>query len=243
MAFLVPDETRTDITVPVKVRLIPDDARSNRKIASWVPAGGKMKPCYPLLCGGIGVTVHNTQSIHQAQGTTMAEQYSRATWPNCNMGGVVVHYYVDDKEAWQNLREDEQGWHAADKLGPGNTQTIAVEIIMSGKGDKADIDAEENGAMLVASILHRHCWGIDDVYQHHDWYPPKNCPLYIRPHWPQFLEKVKAYLDSLNGETPATDENEALRKEIDRYEAERDKIKKLADEAVAKLNDILDLLK
>ena len=40
----------------------------------------------------IGVTVHNTDWITTAVGTTPAEQYTRAT-VNGNMKDVRVHYY------------------------------------------------------------------------------------------------------------------------------------------------------
>lgn len=126
----------------------------------------------------------------------MAEQYTRATYPNCNMGSVRVHYYVDENEAWQNLDEGEVGWHAADgNYGPGNSTTIAIEIIMDGTGAEYNRIAEDNGARLCAAILKRH--GLDEnaVYQHHDWYARKDCPAYIRPHWSAFLALVRQYLN------------------------------------------------
>lgn len=56
--------------------------------------------------------------------------------------------------------------------------------------------AEDNGARLCAAILKRH--GLDEtaVYQHHDWYPRKDCPAYIRPHWRAFLAAVRQYLNN-----------------------------------------------
>ena len=125
----------------------------------------------------------------------MAEQYTRATYPNCNMGSVRVHYYVDENEAWQNLDEGEVGWHAADgNYGPGNSTTIAIEIIMDGTDAEYNRIAEDNGARLCAAILKRHGLDEDAVYQHHDWYARKDCPAYIRPHWSAFLAAVRQYL-------------------------------------------------
>ncbi|MDE6664607.1 MAG: hypothetical protein K2K14_00215, partial [Ruminococcus sp.] len=43
----------------------------------------------------IGLTIHNTDWISVASGTTSAEQYTRAT-VNGNMNDVRVHYYVDN---------------------------------------------------------------------------------------------------------------------------------------------------
>ena len=42
-----------------------------------------------------GITLHNTDDIKEAAGTTDPEQYVRSTI-NGNMGSVRVHYYVDD---------------------------------------------------------------------------------------------------------------------------------------------------
>lgn len=154
----------------------------------------------------IGVTIHNTDAI-KVNGTTMAEQYTRATY-NGNMGTVRVHFYVDDKEAWQNLPLDRQGWHAADGSGNGNTRTIAIECI----GDSAK--AEDNAARLAAYLLSSNGLDTSALYTHTFWlnvrdgkgaelskdercvlpHPYKVCPLYIIPHWAVFVEKVRGYM-------------------------------------------------
>lgn len=60
----------------------------------------------PLL----GVTIHNTPTI-SVKNTTMSEQYTRAT-VNGNMRTARIHYYVDHVEAWHNLPDNWQSWHA-----------------------------------------------------------------------------------------------------------------------------------
>lgn len=158
-----------------------------------------------------GITIHNTDPIYVTN-TTMAEQYTRAT-VNGNMKDVRVHYYVDAKEAWQNLPLDYQSWHAADGSGDGNTTTISIEVIM---GSQLDTDAEINAARLVAYLLMMYDLDISDVYTHTYWlnnrdglgknltkdekctlkHQYKTCPLYIIPHWQEFLDKVKAFMSS-----------------------------------------------
>lgn len=153
-----------------------------------------------------GVTIHNTGAI-KVSGTTMAEQYTRAT-RNGNMNSVRVHYYVDDKEAWQNLPLDWQGWHAADGNGDGNTATIAIECI----GQSAE--AEDNTARLAAWLLKQNGMNVQQLYTHTYWlnvrdgrgaklskdercvlsHPYKVCPIYIIPHWSDFVAKVKRYI-------------------------------------------------
>lgn len=185
----------------INEKIIPDDARANKNCASWCKRGQQMKPCRKLVGGVQGVTIHNTGDLANVKDD--AECYTRATWPNCNMGGVVVHYYVDDVAIWQNLREDEQGWHAADGFGPGNTTTIAIECIMSGRGDAADRAAEENAARLAAYLLKKYSLGIDRLYTHNHWMGQpdkivpgvrKNCPIYILPHWESFRVRVAALM-------------------------------------------------
>ncbi len=184
MAFLTPDATRTEHGLVIKEKIIPD--------------GSKLKPNRPLKNGKVEwITIHNTADINEAPGTNDAEQYARATH-NGNMGGVSVHYYIDETDCWQMLREDEMGYHAADgKTGPGNSTSLAIEIIMNGSGSAEDVGAEDRGALLAAILLHRHGLGIDKLTTHNHWYPKKYCPAYILPHWSRFVARVKKYLDAM----------------------------------------------
>jgi N-acetylmuramoyl-L-alanine amidase CwlA len=159
----------------------------------------------------IGVTIHNTDWINAASGTTPAEQYTRAT-RNGNMKTVRVHFYVDNVCAWQNLPYEYQGWHAADGSGNGNTATIAIECIMSSKYNDKDKRSEDNCARLAAALLKKYGLGIENLYTHTHWLNVrdgikgttdylntrknkyKNCPLYILPHWEAFKNKVLMYM-------------------------------------------------
>ena len=145
----------------------------------------------------MGVTIHNTDWITTASGTTPAEQYTRATY-NGNMGDVRVHYYVDNTCAWQNLPLTLSGWHAADGNGNGNTRTIAIECIMSSAYNDRDKKSEDNCARLAAELLKKHGLTIDNLYTHKHWYNKKYCPAYILPHWNSFKAKVQSYMKSEN---------------------------------------------
>ena len=159
----------------------------------------------------IGVTVHNTDWISVASGTTPAEQYTRAT-VNGNMKDVRVHYYVDNTCAWQNLPHSLSGWHAADGSGNGNRRTIAIECIMSSAYNVTDKKSEGNCARLAAALLKKYNLDINHLFTHTHWLnvrdgksgtvdylntaknPYKTCPLYILPHWSAFKAKVQKYL-------------------------------------------------
>ena len=168
----------------------------------------------------IGVTVHNTDWISVASGTTPAEQYTRAT-VNGNMKDVRVHYYVDNTCAWQNLPLSLSGWHAADGSGNGNRRTIAIECIMSSAYNDRDKKSEDNCARLAAALLKKYDLDINHLYTHTHWLnvrdgkcgsvdylntarnPYKMCPAYILPHWAEFKKKVQGYMNSATTPTPS----------------------------------------
>ena len=168
----------------------------------------------------IGVTVHNTDWISVAIGTTPAEQYTRAT-VNGNMKDVRVHYYVDNVCAWQNLPLSLSGWHAADGSVNGNRRTIAIECIMSSAYNVTDKKSEDNCARLAAALLKKYNLDINHLFTHTHWLnvrdgksgtvdylntarnPYKMCPAYILPHWTEFKKKVQAYMNA-GSSTPAT---------------------------------------
>ena len=189
--FLTADSIKKEYGLTIKEKLIT--AKSGVKYYSDRKLDTKdHKPEY--------ITIHNTPDINEAAGTNDAEQYARATFNN-NMGDVVVHYYVDETDCWHILADDTVGWHAADGVnGPGNTKSVAVEIIMDGSGSQNDAEAEKRGALLAAILLHRYGLGVDRLKTHRDWYPRKYCPAYILPHWNDFVGKVKAYLAEIEAQ-------------------------------------------
>ena len=196
MEFLTPDKTYTEHGLTINEKLITEKSGvkyySNRKLATK-----DHRPEY--------ITVHNTADINEAAGTNDAEQYARATFNN-NMGDVVVHYYIDETACWHILADDTVGWHAADGVnGPGNTKSVAIEIIMDGSGKDYDKKAEDRGALLAAILLHKYGLGIDRLKTHRDWYPKKYCPAYILPHWDAFVAKAKKYFGEIEAEGKQTE--------------------------------------
>lgn len=200
MAILKPDTTTTMNGVTVNEYLLTKHNPNHIAMPS-ASMEGKI----------IGVTVHNTDWISVASGTTPAEQYTRAT-VNGNMKDVKVHYYVDNTCAWQNLPHSLSGWHAADGSGNGNRRTIAIECIMSSAYNVTDKKSEDNCARLAAALLKKYNLDINHLFTHTHWLnvrdgksgtvdylntaknPYKTCPLYILPHWSAFKAKVQKYL-------------------------------------------------
>ena len=200
MAILKPDTTTTMNGVTVNEYLLTKHNPNHIAMPS-ASMEGKI----------IGVTVHNTDWISVASGTTPAEQYTRAT-VNGNMKDVRVHYYVDNTCAWQNLPHSLSGWHAADGSGNGNRRTIAIECIMSSAYNVTDKKSEDNCARLAAALLKKYNLDINHLFTHTHWLnvrdgksgtvdylntaknPYKTCPLYILPHWSAFKAIVQKYL-------------------------------------------------
>jgi len=210
MAILKPDKTTTFGGVTVNEYLLTKHNPNKIDMPS-ASMEGKI----------IGVTIHNTDWISVASGTTPAEQYTRAT-VNGNMNDVRVHYYVDNTCAWQNLPLSLSGWHAADGSGNGNRRTIAIECIMSSAYNDRDKKSEDNCARLAAALLKKYNLSIDHLYTHTHWLnvrdgkfgtvdylntmrnPYKTCPLYILPHWSAFKAKVQSYMNSGTSTVPTT---------------------------------------
>ncbi len=202
MAILRPDATTTFGGVTVNEYLLTKHNPNHIDMPS-VSMAGKI----------IGVTVHNTDWITVASGTTPAEQYTRATVNN-NMRDVRVHYYVDNVCAWQNLPHSLSGWHAADGSGNGNRRTIAIECIMSSAYNSTDKKSEDNCAKLAAALLKQYGLDISHLYTHTHWLNVRDgrngtidqlntmynrykmCPAYILPHWATFKAKVQSYLNA-----------------------------------------------
>lgn len=148
------------------------------------------------------ITIHNTDWINVSSETTPAEQYSRAT-VNGNLNDVRIHFYVDDKCAWQNLPLDLMSWHSG--TNEGNRTSISIECIMSGNYNATDKKSEDNAAKLAAYLLKKFNFGIEKMVTHKYW-NGKQCPLYILPHWNDFVNKVKSYM----GSTPVIPAQEKL---------------------------------
>ena len=209
MAILTPDKITTLGGVIVKEYLLTKH-NPNHIAMPTVSMAGKV----------IGVTIHNTDRIKTAAGTTPAEQYTRAT-VNGNMKDVRVQYYTDSICSWQNLPLSLSGWHAADGSGNGNRRTIAIECIMNGSGDAADKRAEDSAARLAAALLKQYGLGINHLYTHTHWLNVRDgrngtvdqlntmhnsykmCPAYILPHWTAFKAKVQTYLNNASAAKPS----------------------------------------
>lgn len=204
--ILKPDKVVNKYGLTINQKIIPFGAKWTKKYGSF--RVGDLFKADKLMTECIGLTIHNTTDLINVYDD--AEQYTRATYPNQNMGDARVHFYVDDVAAWQNLELNEIGWHSSTGgNGQGNINTIAIESIMDGSGSDEDLGAYENTAKLTAILLYDNKWTIKNVYTHNHWLgqgdyivkgAKKNCPLYILQQnngWEKFLNRVQNYLDMI----------------------------------------------
>lgn len=137
------------------------------------------------------ITVHQTGNFDigadaQAHADIQSDKNPRdASW----------QIQADDVEAIQSFPDGVMCWAATDGHGPGNTESIHVEICVNKDGDY--VQAVKNGADVVKQKMAEHGLGIGRVKQHHHWYD-KNCPSEIRKgragiDWGDFLDLVQGH--------------------------------------------------
>lgn len=158
---------------------------------AMVPSSKHALKC-PHPMTPIGICVHNTAND--------ASAVSEISYMVSNASQTSFHFAVDDKEVVQGLLLDRNGWHAGDGAnGPGNRKHIAVEICYSKTGGERFTKAEDNAAQLIAELLIKYKWGIEQVKKHQD-FSGKNCPTRtLELGWGRFLDKVKKYMKPEGG--------------------------------------------
>lgn len=163
------------MTIEIKQRLLPD-GRPNKPSRAMTPKS---------------ITIHNTDN--SAPGAT-AEAHSRFILNGSGGAQKSWHYTVDDREVYQHLRDNEQGWHAGDGNGPGNTTSIGIEVCMYQGMDEPK--AWHLAAELIALLCKRHSIPVSHVVPHRHW-SGKACPSRILPRWSEFIKLVEKELGTL----------------------------------------------
>lgn len=171
--------------VTVNEKIIPDGTvwqNASKAVKAGFKKGSLYKSQSRLSGTGKAsyVTIHNTNDLVNVQDD--AEQYTRATY-NENMGSARVHFYVDEKGAWQNLKagtgqtandpkgQAEVSWHAGDGSAAdgGNMTSLSIEIIMGDSISSNNERAKDNGARIAAWLLYDNGLSIDKLVTHTYW--------------------------------------------------------------------------
>lgn len=132
----------------------------------------------------IGICIHNTANDASA---AMEIKYMAS-----NTKATSYHIAVDDKEAIQAIPFNRNTWHAGDgRNGLGNRQYIGIEICYSKSGGVKFVEAEKNAVKVVADLLEKFNWTIDNVKKHQD-FNGKYCPhRTLDMGWDRFLKMIE----------------------------------------------------
>ncbi|WP_410491885.1 S-layer homology domain-containing protein (plasmid) [Bacillus thuringiensis] len=162
-----------------------------------VPKGNdNIRPGYAMNAKYI--TIHETDNESPGAGAKNHAQYLYNQATGNTDRAASWHFTVDDKEVYQHLPLDENGWHAGDGTnGTGNRQSIAIEIAVNSDGnyDKA----VDNARKLTAYLMKELNISLDHVVKHQNW-SGKICPskMINRNAWGDFLSGTQAYYTANN---------------------------------------------
>uniref|UniRef100_UPI000C266ED4 N-acetylmuramoyl-L-alanine amidase n=1 Tax=Mycobacteroides abscessus TaxID=36809 RepID=UPI000C266ED4 len=162
---------------------IREAAKVPKIIQRIIPKGLGNKPNEPM--DPKYITIHNTGNRKKG-----ADAENHAKYMENGSGGRQTswHYTVDDTDnIYQHLSTFEQGWHAGDGNGPGNTQSIGIEICQCEGINVAK--ANSNAAWLVNTLMKQHSIPLSNVKPHKHW-SGKNCPEDILPSWEGFIKMI-----------------------------------------------------
>ncbi|WP_242235370.1 S-layer homology domain-containing protein [Bacillus cereus group sp. BfR-BA-01316] len=175
-------EKTTDIYgVPLKEMIVPTGNENIRP-------GYAMKPKY--------ITIHETDNYSVGANARNHAQYLYSQATGTTDRSASWHFTVDDKEIYQHLPLNENGWHAGDGAeGTGNRESIAIEIAVNQDGDYKK--AVENARKLAAYLMGELNIPLENVKKHQFW-SGKNCPAIMikNNEWEPFLQGTKAYYDA-----------------------------------------------
>jgi len=160
----------------------------------FIPPGRRNRP--GLINPMNFITIHNTGNSNRGANARAHASYLRGDVA----AGIPVswHYTVDEGGAFQHLPDNETAFHAGDGSGPGNRQSIGIEICQNADGNL--LVATDNAVILCAILCTRHNISIKNIVQHNRW-ANKNCPQELRagrPYsWDAFIRKVEGLVKEL----------------------------------------------
>ncbi|MCY7892042.1 N-acetylmuramoyl-L-alanine amidase [Bacillus vallismortis] len=155
-------------------------------IQDFIPKGNKNRPAYPM--DPLYITVHNTSNT--AKG---ADSASHARYVKNPGTATSWHFTVDDKEIYQHLPLNENGWHAGDGNGTGNRKSIGIEICENSDGDFEK--AVSNAQWLIKKLMKDQGIPFANVVPHQNW-SGKYCPHKLLDRWDSFKAGISGATSS-----------------------------------------------
>ncbi|WED86987.1 N-acetylmuramoyl-L-alanine amidase [Bacillus velezensis] len=143
----------------------------------FIPVGHNNRPGYAM--NPAYITVHNTANTAKGASAAMHARYEKnpetpTSW----------HFTVDEKEIYQHLPLNENGWHAGDgNSGTGNRKSIGIEICENSDGDFEK--AVANAQWLIKKLMKEQGISLANVVPHQHW-SGKYCPRKLLDRWDSF---------------------------------------------------------
>lgn len=143
----------------------------------FIPVGHNNRPGYAM--DPAYITVHNTANTARGANAAMHARYEKnpetpTSW----------HFTVDEKEIYQHLPLNENGWHAGDgNSGTGNRKSIGIEICENSDGDF--VKAVANAQWLIKKLMKEQGISLANVVPHQHW-SGKYCPRKLLDRWDSF---------------------------------------------------------
>ncbi|MDW0355029.1 N-acetylmuramoyl-L-alanine amidase [Bacillus velezensis] len=143
----------------------------------FIPVGHNNRPGYAM--DPAYITVHNTANTARGANAAMHARYEKnpetpTSW----------HFTVDEKEIYQHLPLNENGWHAGDgNRGTGNRKSIGIEICENSGGDFEK--AVANAQWLIKKLMKEQGISLANVVPHQHW-SGKYCPRKLLDRWDSF---------------------------------------------------------
>ncbi|HFU7090338.1 TPA: SH3 domain-containing protein [Bacillus cereus] len=158
-----------------------------------------MKPKY--------ITIHETANTAPGANAENHAKYLHNQATNGTFRTASWHFTVDDKQIYQHLPTNENGWHAGDGNGSGNMESIGIEIAVNQDGDYNK--AVENAQKLVAHLMKQEGISVDNLRRHQQW-SGKKCPdiMISRGNWNNFVSGTKNFTGQGEGIDKPLEEKE-----------------------------------
>lgn len=163
----------------------------------FIPEGRKNRPGKIML--PIYITVHDTAN----PGATAANHADYLLSDAAAAKPVSWHFTVDNQAIFQHLPINETAYHAGDGNGPGNTQSIGIEICEFVQGDIKALEqrhqAELNAIRLIVHLIKTVPSlnnNLQCIKQHNFFSPGQNCPRVLRQgnRWKDFLKLINVFI-------------------------------------------------
>lgn len=178
-----------------------------------------------IPCNKGNYTVNNSRNIRyivihytgNSKDTAIANAKYFSNNSNCQ---ASAHYFVDDNEIYQSVKDKDRAWHCGTKKSYyhaecRNNNAIGIEMCCTAGNYRVSEKTKQNTAQLCAMLCKKYNITIDRVVRHYD-ITHKNCPAQMsgdnNTEWVQFKNLIQSLIEEEEDMT-----QETFNKMMDKY--------------------------